>query len=246
MIVNDVSSKAISCTYWTFLERFGALGIQFLVTMVLARILLPGDFGLVGMLSLFTAVGSLLLDSGFSHALIQKENVSDDDYSTVFTVNVIVGIILYLLLFFAAPLIAWFLEKSELLLLSRVVFLMFLVNSACVVPLAKMTRELQFRKIACVGISSALFSGVVGLLFAASGMGIWSLVAQQLGLYVSRLLLYWCLVHWHPTILFSLKSFLSLWRYSANLLYASIVSTTFDNIYVFLVGKFFSVTTQHP
>lgn len=243
MMAESVTHKAVSSIFWTTIDRLGALSIQFLVTMVLARVLSPSDFGLVGMLSLFMAIGSLLVESGFSHSLIQKENISNDDYSTVFTLNICIGLVLYGIFFLSAPCIASFFGEPQLRDLSRVVFLMFPINSLYVVHLAKLTRELRFRIIARISILSALVSGTTGICIVWAGYGIWALVFQQLSLYMSRMVLYWIATRWKPSTFFSWSSFHSLWRFGMNLLYTGLITTTFDNIYVFLVGKFFSLRT---
>lgn len=239
MMNDSIEKKTLKSVAWTSVDRFGALAIQFIVTSILARLLEPADFGMVGMLALFMAVGSLLIDSGFSHTLIQKENVSNQDYSTVFLTNILIGITLYGVLFIAAPGIACFFNTPQLTTFARTIFLMFPINALCVVHLAKLTRELQFKTIAKISIYSALVSGGVGISVALCGYGIWALIFQQLSLYVSRVILYWLFVRWYPTTWFNRRSFRTLWKFSMNLLGTGVIVTIFDNIYVFIVGRFF-------
>lgn len=238
-----IGKTALFGTIWTIVDRFGALAIQFLIMMALSRLLSPAEFGLMGMLSLLMAIGTILIDSGFSHALIQKDNVGNDDYSTVFYINILIGLLLYVLLYMSAPSIASFFNEEKLNLLSRVVFLMFPINSFCVVHIAKLTRELEYRKLTVISVVSAIFSGAVGICWALLGYGVWALVAQQLTLYFSRLIMYWVFVAWLPQPRFSVASFHALSKLSMNLLTTSIVTTTFDNIYVFLIGRFYPVAT---
>ncbi|MCD8091649.1 MAG: lipopolysaccharide biosynthesis protein [Bacteroides sp.] len=239
----NVQNKVIKGIIWTSIDKFGSMAIQFIVIMILSRLLDPTDFGIIGMLSLFMAVGALLIDSGFSHALIQKASVSEEDYSTVFFINLLIGISLYALLFGSAPFIARFFNTPQLTPFVKTIFLMFPINSLCVVHLAKLTRELQFKTIAKISVISALISGVTGISMAYSGYGVWALIYQQLSLYLSRVVMYWYTSKWYPKSFFNKTSFYSLIRFSTSLLGSGLIITIFDNIYVFIVGKLFPLKT---
>lgn len=232
-------NKTVKSIAWTSVDKFGSMVVQFLVMMLLARMLDPMDFGLMGILSLFMAVGSLLIDSGFSHALIQKSSVTNQDYSTVFFINIFIGFTLYGVLYFTSPLISCLFNAPQLDPVAKMIFLIFPINSLCVVHLAKLTRELQFKIIAKVSVLSAIVSGVVGISTACLGYGVWALIYQQLSLYLSRVVMYWCLTKWYPKSFYNKASFHSLFGFSANLLGTGLIVTLFDNIYVFIVGKLF-------
>lgn len=237
--MNSVNNSIFKGLVWTAVDKFGSLGIQFLVMIILARLLNPADFGMIGMLSLFMAVGSLLIDSGFSHALIQKEIVTKDDCSTVFFINILIGLLLFFVLYFSAPYIAIFFHTPKLLDLSRVLFLMFPVNSLYVVHLAKLTRNMEFKKIALISVISAIVSASVGIYSACIGLGVWSLVYQQLSMYFTRLVLYWTMSHVKIALKISRTTLCSMMGFSSKLLGTGLITTFFDNIYVFLVGRFY-------
>lgn len=188
---DSLKSKTVKGVVWSSIERFSTQGVQFLIMIIMARLLTPKDYGLIGMLAIFLAVAQSLIDSGFSQALIRKQNRTDVDNSTVFYFNIIVSCSLYLILFISAPFVADFYNQSELTSVMRVVCLGVILNSLAVVQRALLTVRIDFKTQAKASLSAAVISGCIGIVLAYSGFGVWALVVQQLlNLSVNTLLLW--------------------------------------------------------
>lgn len=239
--MSALGTKTINSVFWVACERFGALFVQFCVTLVLARLLSPEDYGLLGMLALFTAVGTVFVDSGFNQALIRKEYVSNSDYSTVFYTNVILGVCIYLLLFFLSPYIALFYNIPELEALSKTLFIMFPICALGIVQETVLIRACKFKSIALIAFISAIISGFVGIFSALNGYGVWALVYQQLSLYISRNVLLWSIAHWKPHYTFCVKTLRELSNFSLSLLSIGFINNIFNHIYTLIIGKYFAV-----
>ncbi|WP_343557303.1 lipopolysaccharide biosynthesis protein [Sphingobacterium sp.] len=240
--MSNIKKKLISGVIWEAFGRYSALGIQFIVTIIIARILTPTEFGIIGLLTVFIALGQIFLDSGFSQALIQKKETSEVDLSSVYFLNMIVGILLYLILFFSSPFIAEFYLLPDLTNYARVVFLIIPINSFGLIQNVIIQKELAFKKTAMANMISALFSGIVGIGMAYSGFGVWALVGQQISLHSSRTLLYIIQMRWVPKYTISTKAIKELFAFSMNLMLHSVVNTTMKNIYALVIGKFFAVS----
>lgn len=240
--MTSIKKKFVSGVVWETIGRFTALGIQFLVTILIARILIPEEFGVVGLLTVFIALGQILLDSGFSQALIQKKDASQVDLSSVYFLNMLVGVLIYLILFFASPFIAEFYAIPELTAYARVLFLIIPINSFGLIQNVIIQKELTFRKTATANVVSAFFSGIVGICMAYSDFGVWALVGQQLSLHTSKTILYILQRRWIPVFKISIISVKEMFAFSMNLMFHSIVNVTMKNIYVLVIGKFFPVT----
>lgn len=239
-MTSSLKGKTVKGLIWSTLERFSVQGIQFVVMIIMARMLTPNDYGLVGMLTVFIAVSQSLVDSGFSQALIRKLDRTETDNSTVFYFNIAVGIILYGLLFAIAPLIADFYKEPQLTLITRVISLSILFNSFVVVQLALLTVKIDFKTQAKAAMIATLVSGGLGIWMAASGYGVWSIVAQQLtNLGISTILL-WHLAHWRPRLTYSWKSFHELFGFGSKLMVSGLIDTVFRNIYLIVIGRMFS------
>ena len=238
----NLQTKTIHSVFWAACERGGALFVQFCVTLVLARILSPSDYGLLGMLTLFTAIGTVLIDSGFSQALIRKANIHIHDYPTVFYTNIVLGGIVYGLLFLIAPYIAIFYDEPQLESLSKVLFLMFPVCALGIVQETILLRTLKFKLIAAIAIVAALVSGCVGIIMALHGYGVWALVYQQLILYTIRVVGFWSVSKWKPCWLFDFGVLKELSGFSLNLLLISFINNVFNNIYTLVIGKYFTTS----
>ena len=208
----------------------------------MARILTPEDYGLVGMLTIFIAVSQSLIDSGFSQALIRKQDRSEIDNSTVFYFNIGVGAILYLILFFSAPLIASFYNEPQLIPITRLIGLSLVFNSLAVVQRALLTINLDFKTQAKASFVGALLSGIVGIGMAYFGFGVWAIVWQQItNLFIITVLL-WILSNWMPILAYSWKSFRELFSFGSKLLASGLLNTIFNNIYLIIIGKFFKAS----
>lgn len=210
--------------------------------IIMARILTPADYGLVGMLAIFIAVSQSLIDSGFSQALIRKQDRSEIDNSTVFYFNIGVGIILYLILFFSAPLIASFYNEPQLIPITRIVGLSLVFNSLAVVQRALLTIKLDFKTQAKASFAGAILSGVIGISMAYTGFGVWAIVWQQISNLAVITILLWFLSHWKPVWAYSWKSFKELFGFGAKLLASGLLDTIFKNLYLIVIGKFFKAS----
>lgn len=239
--MSSIKKKFVSGVVWESFGHFSALGIQFFVTILIARILLPSEFGVIGLLTVFIALGQILLDSGFSQALIQKKDATQVDLSSVYFLNMVVGLLIYLILFIASPFIASFYDLPELTAYARVIFLIIPINSFGLIQNVIIQKELDFKKTATASVVSAIFSGIVGVGLAYSGFGIWALVWQQVSLNASRTLLFVIQRRWMPKFVLSIISVKEMFTFSMNLMFHSIVNVTMKNIYALVIGKFYPV-----
>lgn len=225
---------------WTTLDKLGTELIQFLITIVLARLLMPSDYGIIGMLAIFIAISDTLLDSGFGNALIQKKDRTETDYSTVFYFNIVIGIVLYLILFVSAPWIANFYDMPILTDVLRVYMLTIIIHSLCIVQVAKLKIDLRFKVITLVSLPTIILTGFVGIVFAYHGFGVWALVYQALAQSLFRCGFLWWFAHWKPHLVFSVQSFQQLFSFGSKLLASSLINTVYSNIYTLVIGKTFS------
>jgi O-antigen/teichoic acid export membrane protein len=226
--------------FWSSVERFSAQGIQFVLGLILARILSPSEYGIIGMLSIFIAVAQSFIDSGFSNALIRKKDRNEVDYSTVFYFNIIVGIVAYFILFFLAPLIANFYETPILSQLTKVVALNVFINSLAIVQRAKLTITVDFKTQAKATTLSVILSGILGIYLAYTGLGVWALAIQSVSRNFINVLLLWILSKWKPKRIFSMSSFREMFDYGYKLLISGLIDTLYRNIYSLVIGKVFS------
>lgn len=208
----------------------------------MARILTPEDYGLVGMLAIFIAVSQSLIDSGFSQALIRKQDRSEIDNSTVFYFNIGVGAILYLILFFSAPLIASFYNESQLVPITRIIGLSLVFNSLVVVQRALLTINLDFKTQAKASFVGVIISGAIGITMAYTGFGVWAIVWQQISNLAVVTVLLWILSRWKPIWAYSWKSFQELFSFGSKLLASGLLDTIFRNLYLIVIGKFFKAS----
>ena len=241
-MAESLKTKTVQGIIWSTLERFSVQGIQFVVMIIMARMLTPNDYGLVGMLAVFIAVSQSLVDSGFSQALIRKQDRTETDNSTVFYFNLVVGLILYGILFVSAPFIADFYNEPQLVAITRVIGLSILFNSLVVVQRALLTIKIDFKTQAKAALTAAISSGIIGIWMAATGYGVWSIVAQQLINLGVNVLLLWILSHWRPQWVYSWKSFHELFGFGSKLLASGLIETLYRNIYLIVIGKVFSAT----
>ena len=209
----------------------------------MARLLTPYDYGIIGMLAIFIAVAQSLIDSGFSQALIRKQDRTDVDNNTVFYFNIVVSALLYLILYVSAPFVADFYDTPQLCSVMRVVCLGIVFNSFAVVQRALLTIRIDFKTQAKAALTAAAISGIVGIVMAWHGLGIWSLVVQQLlNLGVNTGLL-WLLSKWRPRLVYSWLSFHELFAFGSKLLASGLLDTVYRNIYPIVIGKLFSASS---
>ena len=235
-----MKGKVFSNMLWRFAERCGAYLVSFIVSIVLARILGPEAYGTIALITVFTTILQVFVDSGLGNALIQKKNADDIDFSTVFYTNIAFCLILYLILFFCAPIIANFYDNGDLVLLTRVLGLTIIISGVKNIQQAYVSKHLLFKKFFFATLAGTIGAAVVGILMALNGYGVWALVAQQLfNLTVDSLVL-WITVKWRPIKAFSFKRLKGLFSYGWKLLASSVLDTVYNNIRQLVIGKKYS------
>ena len=241
---SSLKQKTISGMIWSSLQRFGTMGISFVSNIVLARLLTPDDYGCIGMLMIFIAISNTFIDGGFGSALIQKKRPTPEDYSTIFYWNIFLGVALYAVLFFCAPLIADFYNIPLLTEVLRVQGIILVINALGIIQANQLRKQLKFKAIAQVALAASIFSVVVAIAMAYMGCGVWSLVAQQIVTSLVTTLLYWIYSSWRPTFVFSMKSFKELFGFGSFILLSNLTNTFCSNLNGLLIGKFFSASSM--
>lgn len=238
--MGELKDKAISGVKWNAIGRFSTQGVNFIIGLILARLLSPSDYGVVGMVGIFFAIAQTFIDSGFGSALIRKNDCTDTDYSTAFYFNVIVGLVCCILLWVASPLIANFFNTPILKDLVKVMSLNMFVSSFAIVHGTKLTHAVDFKSQSIVNLLTAVLSGTMGIFMAYKGFGVWSLVFQQLIATVLRVVLLVAITKWFPKRLFSKASFKYLFNFGSKILTASILHTIYANMTTLIIGKFYT------
>lgn len=239
---DSLKRKTISGMLWSFGDLMGNQGMQFLIQIILARMLLPEHFGLIGMILIFVAVSNSIIDSGFTQALVREQNANQTDYSTVFYFNLAVSVLIYVLLYLSAPAISGFYSQPELVLIIRVLTLGIIINAFAIVPRAMYTKEVDFKVQMQANLSASLISGGVAIGMAFAGFGVWSLVGRTLAMNGTQTFFLLFKKKWLPSLEFSGKSFKRLFSFGWKLLLSGIIDTLFNNIYFLIIGKQYSVT----
>lgn len=241
--MSSLKDKTVKGVIWSAVDRFSAQGIQFVFSILIARLLLPEDYGVIAMLGIFMAVSQTFIDSGFASALIRKIDRTETDFSTVFYFNIAVASVFYAILFFSAPAIANFYETPLLESVTKVVALNLIINSLSGIHNAKLSIAIDFKSRAKISIITTLLTGAVGLWMAYAGYGVWALVVQNLFSSVLRTVMLWIIVKWHPQLVFSWKSFMELFSFGSKLLASGLLDTLYNNIYTLVIGKVFTPST---
>lgn len=241
--MTSLKDKTVKGVIWSAVDRFSAQGIQFVFSILIARLLVPEDYGVIAMLNIFLAVSQTFIDSGFATALIRKIDRTDTDFSTVFYFNIAVAVFFYLGLFFAAPAIANFYNTPLLVPVTRVTAINLVIGSLSGIHNAKLSIEIDFKSRAKVSVVSAVLTGAVGLWMAYSGYGVWALVVQTVFAGIIRTIMLWIIVKWYPKLVFSWKSFKEMFSFGSKLLVSGLLDTIYNNIYPLVIGKVFSPTT---
>lgn len=238
----NLKNKALSGLIWTFVESFGTRIIGLVIQIMLARLLLPKDFGIIGMITIFIAISQTLLDSGFQQALIREKKVTEKEYSTVFFFNLIMAFVLYWLLFFSAPFISDFYHTPILTSILRVLGLVLLINSFGMIQRTMLTRNFNFKAQMKIMLISSAISGAVAIFMAWKGYGVWSLVAQQLVNQFIQATLLTLMNRWIPVFIFDIIAFKKFFKFGWKLMVSSLIDTSYQNIFYVIIGKFYSPT----
>lgn len=240
---SNLKGAAAKGLFWSAMDRFGGQGIQFVFGILITRILLPADYGLVGMILIFWAVGQALVDSGFGSALIWKKNPTPADYSTVFYFNVGISLILYLIFYFLAPIIAGFYDEPKLIGLIRILCLNFILLSFGLIQQVVLQKKVDFKLLSFVNVASSLVAGIVALYMALKGFGPWAIVVQILAKSFVTSLLLWIFNRWKPVFIFDWLSLKELFGYGSKLTAAGLIYTIFQYLYLNIIGKLFPVAS---
>ena len=235
-----IKKQAIRGVIWSAIERFSVQGIQFILSIIIARFVLPSEYGLIAMLSIFLAIAQTFVDSGFSNALIQKKNRTKEDFSTVFYFNIVIALVIYSLFYLFAPSIASFYEEPKLTSVSRWIGLSLIINGFSIVQRAKLTIALNFKMQAKASLIAVFLSGIVGVYLAYMGYGVWALVSQSLINSFINAILLWFFANWMPQWCFSWNSFRSLFSFGSKLLLSGLMHTVYTNLYSLVIGKKYS------
>ncbi|MDE6339491.1 MAG: lipopolysaccharide biosynthesis protein, partial [Muribaculaceae bacterium] len=235
--MGELKRKALKGVLWSGIDKAGVKAVAFIVSIVIARILSPSDYGIIGMILVFITIANIFIDSGMSQALVQRKNRTASDMATAFYFNIAVAVICYIILFFTAPLISKFYEVSILTSILRILGLNIIISSFATVQRANLLAKLDFKTIAIVHIGGVLVSGFVGIWMAETGYGVWALIGQQMSSTFTSTLIFWIGGKWHPTTGFSKESFKGLWKFGSKLLATGLVATIMREIYTVAIGK---------
>ncbi|MFA0083563.1 lipopolysaccharide biosynthesis protein [Vibrio breoganii] len=241
MTVNSIKNKAIKSAIWSLLDKVVNQIGNFLLLIYLSQILSPSDFGLIAMLAIFLAVSQSIIDSGFSQALIQRsKDVTEKDLSTIFYLNLVMSLVLYFILYLSSPSISSFYNQPELTALSRVLFIIVIINSFAIVPRAVLTIDLDFKSQSITNTIATITGAIIAVYMVLNDFGYWSLVGLNLAKSVTTAVIINYIVKWRPKLLFSIRSLKSLFSFGSFLLIAGLVATTVQNLYTVLLGRYFS------
>lgn len=238
-----LKDKTVKGVAWSSIDNVVQNGVTFVVSIVLARILTPDDYGLIGIIAIFTTVCTALINGGFTTALIRKKDTTDNDYNTAFITNLGVSIVLYVLIFICSPLIANFFSREELIALTRVSSLGMIIGALALVQQTRLTKRIDFKSQTKITIIASLSSGIVGIILALLDFGVWSLVVQQLISHILRTVLLWMVNKWIPSLHFSKKSFHELFGFGWKMMVSSVIDTVWKELYQVVVGKYYSPAT---
>ena len=243
MSQDNLKSKTIKGAGWSAADAILGQGVSFLIGLILARLLSPEEYGLIGIVMIFVTVLNGVVDSGFSTAIIRKHDANDDDYNTMFYTNMLFSIILYACLSLSSPLIAKFFERNELIQLVPAMGLILIINALSLTQQTILTKRIDFKTKTKASLLSSVTSGIIGIICAYSGFGVWSLVIQKLlqqSLYTCSL---WIFNRWWPSFCFSKNSFHYMWGFGWKLLLSGLLDRIWQQIYQLVVGKFYNPAT---
>ncbi len=239
----SLKDKTVKGVAWSGIDNVMQFGVSFVVSIILARLLSPDDYGLIGIIAIFTAVCTALIGGGFSEALIRKKDAKEEDYSTVFISNLGISLLLYAIIYFCSPLIAKFFGREELVALTRVSSLGIIIGALAIVQHARLTKRIDFKTQTKITLIASITSGVIGIAMALLGCGVWSLVAQTLSSQLLRTVFLWFFNKWMPKLNFSKTSFHELFGFGWKIMVSRLLDTAWQEFYQVVVGKYYSPAT---
>jgi O-antigen/teichoic acid export membrane protein len=240
--LTGLKHRSAEGVFWSLIENFGIQFAHLILGIILARLLTPNDYGLIGIITFFFIVSHVFIDSGFGRAYIQKKDADEIDASTIFYFNLFVSFFLYIILWLTAPLISNFYEQPQLIKLVRVMSVVLIVKAFSIIQIAKLTKKIDFKKKTIVLLVSAVVAGLSGIIAALLNCGVWSLVIQGVINESIKTIGLWFSYKWKPLLTFSLQSMKSMFSFSSWVLLTGIVSQIFNNIYILVIGKFFPIS----
>ena len=243
MTEQSLKDKTVKGVAWSGIDNVAQFGVSFIVSIVLARLLSPDDYGLIGIITIFTAVCTALINGGFTTALIRKNDSTDEDYNTAFIVNLGVSLLLYVVIYLFSPFIADFFHREELVALTQVSSLGMIIGALGLVQQTRLTKCIDFKSQTKITIVASVASGIVGIVMAMMGIGVWSLVAQSLTSQSLRTILLWVTNKWVPQLCFSSESFHELFGFGWKMMVSGVLDTVWKELYQVVVGKFYSPST---
>jgi teichuronic acid exporter len=235
-----LKQKTLNGLIWSFIDSFSNQGVQFTVGIILARILSPREFGLIGMLTIFIAISQSFVDSGFSRALIRKKNCTQADYSTIFYFNLLISVVFYIILYISSSAISSFFEEPQLEILLQVLGLGIILNAFGIIQRTILTKNINFKIQTKVSLVASVSSGGIAIIMAFLDYGVWSLVALTLFRFGINSFFLWIWAQWRPTFVFSKQSFKELFSFGSKLLLSGLIDTIYNNIFYLIIGKYFS------
>lgn len=240
MSEENIKNKVLSGLFWKIMENGGVQGVQFVVSIVLARLLSPDEYGIISLITIFITIANVFVQSGFNTALIQKKEADEVDFSSVFYLSFGVAALLYLVLFLAAPSIGDFYNKPELSPVLRILSLILFFGAFTSIQTAVVSRRMQFRKLFFSSLGAVAVSGLLGIVCAWLGAGVWALVIQQLSYQLISGVILWFTVRWRPALLFSWERVKVLFSFGWKLLCSSLIDTVYNNVYGLIIGKIYN------
>lgn len=235
----SLRKQAISGMLWTFAQGFSTQGIGFIISVVLARLLLPAEFGIIGMIAIFMGIGGALVDSGLASSLIRTPEANQEDFSTVFYFNIVGSVLMYFILYLTAPLIAKFFNQPILTNITRLYGITFIINAFSTIQLTRLTQMMDFKTQMKVSVPALIGGGALGIILAYMGFGVWSLVWMRLFQSFLNSLQLWIVSKWKPSFIFNIEKFKYHFHFGYKLLLSGLLDTVFTNSYTVIIGKLF-------
>ena len=235
----SLQKQAVSGMIWTFAQQFSTQGIGFVISVVLARLLLPAEFGIIGMIAIFMGIGNVLVDSGLAASLIRTPEANEEDFSTVFYFNILGSIFFYCILYLTAPLIANFFNQPILKDITRVYGITFIISAFSTIQLTRLTQKMDFKTQMIVAVPSLIGGGILGITLAYLNFGVWSLVWMRLLQSFLNSVQLWIVAKWKPSLIFNIAKFKYHFNFGYKLLLSGLLDTVFTNIYTLIIGKLF-------
>ena len=243
-MATSLKQKAASGMVWTSIQKFAGIGIQFISGIILARLLMPEDYGYIGMLSIFMVIADSFVDGGFASALIQKKRPTQDDYSTIFFWNLAMSLLMYIILFLTAPMIARFYNMPILSSVLRVQGIVLIIHAFSIIQANQLRKQLRFKKLAIISLITSIVSLSVTIILAYKGFGVWALVAMNLLSAFIPAVIYWLTNRWHPLLVFSKSSFKELFGFGVFMFLTHILNSVCNNVQGLLIGRLYTPATM--